>query len=132
MRRFGDREHLAYIDASIRRIEASGVADRGPEALAADPDLRAATLYRLQTMAESTQRLSDGFKEEHPEIPWRDVAAFRNRLAHGYMDVDLGVVCDVARHDLAPLGQVVRQELALDRRHQVAPPAVTDGLGWGL
>lgn len=121
MSRFGDADHLAYIQTSISQIEASGVADAGPAALAANPDLCAATLRRLETMGESARQLSEGLKEAHPEIPWRDVADFRNRLAHGHLDVDLGVVCDVARRDLAPLRHMARQELTLG-----------DDLGLGL
>jgi uncharacterized protein with HEPN domain len=125
--RYGDPDYLAYIDDRIRQVETSQVARYGPEALVTTPDLAAATLYRLQTVAESTQRLSPELKDDHPEIPWRDLGRFRNRVAHGFMDLDMGTVWDVARHDLTPLGEVVRQELARQRE-----PATADDLGLGL
>ena len=52
------------------------------------------TLYRLHTLAESTQRLSSEMKALHPEIPWEDIAGFRNRMVHGYLGVNLDIVWD--------------------------------------
>ena len=31
-------------------------------------------------------------KERHPEVPWREIAAFRNVVVHDYMGLDLGLV----------------------------------------
>lgn len=38
-------------------------------------------------MGEASRRISDEFKEEHPEIPWGRIIAQRNVLAHEYDDV---------------------------------------------
>jgi len=46
-------------------------------------------MRNLQTMAESTQRLSDAAKEAHPEVDWYKISGFRNVLVHGYLGVDL-------------------------------------------
>ena len=80
-------EHIADMSAALNRT-----ARRGKEAFLSDPDARDATIYRLQTLAESTQRLSAEFKAAHPEIPWADIARFRNRAVHGYLGVDLDIV----------------------------------------
>lgn len=32
------------------------------------------------------------FTGAHPEIPWRSVRGMRNRIAHGYFDLNLDVV----------------------------------------
>jgi uncharacterized protein with HEPN domain len=58
--------------------------------------------------------MSDTVKARHPEIPWAGIAAFRNRLAHGYVDVKLDRVWDVTERDLGPLREAVRAELARD------------------
>jgi len=59
-----DALDLAHIDEAATRIECSAV-HRGRVALTADEDLRDAIIYRLQTLAESTQRLSP---ESRPEF----------------------------------------------------------------
>ena len=45
-----------------------------------------------QTIAKSTQRLTDGIRAIEPEVPWRAIAGSRNVLLHGYFEIDLEVV----------------------------------------
>ena len=33
-------------------------------------------------------------KLERKEIPWKDVIGIRNHIAHGYLDIDGGIVFD--------------------------------------
>jgi uncharacterized protein with HEPN domain len=75
-------EHDDYI--YLKHIaDTSGLLQRtarlGKEKFPSDADVRDATIYRLQTLAESTQRLCTEFKIAHPEVPWADAARFRNR-----------------------------------------------------
>ena len=63
-----------------------------------------AVIRNLQTIAESSQRLSDGLKETEPEVPWRAIAGFRNVLVHDYFEIDLEVVLDCRRPGSAEVG----------------------------
>ena len=38
-----------------------------------------------------------------PEIPWRQVFGLRNRIAHGYFDIDVDVISEVINEDMQPL-----------------------------
>ncbi len=38
-----------------------------------------------------------------PEIPWRQVFGLRNRIAHGYFDIDVDIISEVINDDLQPL-----------------------------
>ena len=38
-----------------------------------------------------------------PEIPWRQVFGLRNRIAHGYFDIDVDIISEVITGDLQPL-----------------------------
>ena len=62
-----------------------------------------AVIRNLQTIAESTQRLSDGIRATEPEVPWRAIAGFRNVLVHDYFEIDLEVVWSVVDQDLPTL-----------------------------
>jgi uncharacterized protein with HEPN domain len=66
-----------------------------------------AVIRNLQVMAESTQRLSDSLKAAEPAVRWRDIAGFRNVLAHGYLAVDPEVVWSVVESDLPTLAEAV-------------------------
>lgn len=45
----------------------------------------------------------DGFIQAHPEVPWRNMRGMRNRMAHGYFDIDLDVVWETAQQWLPEL-----------------------------
>jgi uncharacterized protein with HEPN domain len=66
-----------------------------------------AVMRNLQTLAESTQRLSDALKATEPAIPWRDIAGFRNVLTHGYLSLDIHPVWIVIEQDLPGLAQAI-------------------------
>lgn len=43
------------------------------------------------------------FPVEHPEIPWKDIQGLRNRIAHGYFEIDLTIVWETATISLPEL-----------------------------
>jgi uncharacterized protein with HEPN domain len=44
-----------------------------------------------------------GFTLAHPEVPWRNMRGMRNRMAHGYFDVNLELVWQTAQEWLPEL-----------------------------
>lgn len=68
-----------------------------------------AVIRNLQTLAESSQRLSREIKGTEPQIPWRELAGFRNVIVHGYLGVDLGAVWLVVEQDLPALAEAVNR-----------------------
>ncbi|MBA2083586.1 hypothetical protein B1J97_17600 [Aeromonas veronii] len=43
------------------------------------------------------------FTEAHKEIPWRSMRNMRNRMAHGYFDINLDIVWDTVQELLPEL-----------------------------
>lgn len=62
-----------------------------------------AVIRNLQTMAESSQRLSGASKALAPDVPWRAISGFRNIIVHDYLGVDLDMVWQVVVVDLPSL-----------------------------
>lgn len=85
-----DRRHLAYILESIDLIR--GWAPSGRDTFLTDDLTQSTTLYRLETLTEATGKLSSQVRERHPQVTWRDITDFRNRVAHGYLALDLDLV----------------------------------------
>lgn len=49
-------------------------------------------------------KITEGrFLPLRPEIPWRQVFGLRNRIAHGYFDIDVDIISEVINDDLQPL-----------------------------
>lgn len=45
------------------------------------------------------------FAQAHPQVPWRSMRGMRNRIAHGYFDINLEVVWDTVQTALPDLLQ---------------------------
>ena len=73
-------------------------------------------IRNLQTLSESSQRLSEEARCCEPGVPWRAISGFRNILVHDYLGLDVDVVWHVLAVDLPPLG------VALMRLSKRAPP----------
>lgn len=43
------------------------------------------------------------FVSAHPEVPWRNMRGMRNRIAHGYFEINLDVVWDTVQTALPQL-----------------------------
>jgi uncharacterized protein with HEPN domain len=100
-----ERAYLAHILECTRRIQ-EDTAD-GREEFFASHIVQDAVIRNLQTLAESTKRLSAELKAAHSQIEWSNIAGLRNILVHAYFDVDLEVVWGIVQNDLPGLRQVV-------------------------
>jgi uncharacterized protein with HEPN domain len=69
-------------------------------------------IRNLQTLTESSQRLSNDIKATEPQIPWRELAGFRNVIVHGYLGMDLVAVWLVVEQDLPPLAAAIDRMVA--------------------
>lgn len=70
-----------------------------------------AVVRNLQTLAESSQRLSADVKATEAQIPWRELSGFRNVIVHDYLGIDLEAVWLVVEQDLPPLSEALRRML---------------------
>jgi uncharacterized protein with HEPN domain len=110
-----DRVHIDHILECIEWI-ARYTAD-GRDTFFSDRKTQSAVLRELQTLAESTQRLSAELKDTHPKVPWEGIAGFRNVLVHDYLGINLERVWDIVERDLPVLGaaaETMRQTLQED------------------
>ena len=62
-----------------------------------------ATLHNLQIMGEAAKNIPATVREQHPTIPWRSLARFRDVLAHQYFGIRLETVWDVVKNELPAL-----------------------------
>jgi uncharacterized protein with HEPN domain len=68
-----------------------------------------AVIRELQIVGEATKRLSQGFRQRNPDVPWQDIAGMRDKLVHDYFGVDLEAVWLAATEDVRELlGHVCR------------------------
>ena len=73
------------------------------EQLESDLRTQSAILYQVAIMGEATKRLSREFREQHPEVPWDDIAGMRDIVAHQYDRIDLDIVWQVIQRNIPEL-----------------------------
>ncbi len=104
-----DRVYLNHILLTIQKIEKHR--RLGRKRFLASETIQDAVLRNLQTMAESTQRLSEKIKATQPTIPWSDIAGFRNILVHNYLGVDLETIWGIMNDEIAELRRAIEAML---------------------
>jgi len=71
-----------------------------------DKRTQQAVVMSLIVLGEAATKVMDqhmAFAEQHKQIPWRSMRGMRNRIAHGYFDINLEVVWDTVQTALPAL-----------------------------
>ena len=105
-----DRLYLIHITECIERIE-SYIGGKDKQQFLDSTLIQDAIIRNLQTLAESTQRLSDASKETISGIDWFKIAGFRNVLVHDYLGVDIERVWNILEKDLPALKKALKKIL---------------------
>jgi uncharacterized protein with HEPN domain len=68
-----------------------------------DETLALAVVRLLEILGEAAKNVSKEYRRNYPAIPWSQIAGTRDRLIHGYFDVDIDIVWKIISTDLPPL-----------------------------
>jgi uncharacterized protein with HEPN domain len=68
-----------------------------------DRILELALVRLIEVVGEAAARVSPEGCRKYSRVPWSEITGMRNRLVHGYDQVDLDVLWDTIEHDLPPL-----------------------------
>ena len=94
------RHIVNYCEQIEQTIERFG---NSAEIFAADPIYRNAAALCILQIGELVGNLSDGFRNDHPTIPWRQIKAMRNIVAHKYGTVDAEITWEIITSDIPTL-----------------------------
>lgn len=98
------------LDAAQKAIKATKTCNRAD--LEKDEMLTLAIVRLLEILGEAAKNVSIECRDSYPDIPWRQIAGTRDRLIHGYFDVDLDVVWEIISVDLPSLVPQLEKALA--------------------
>jgi len=76
--------------------------------LDSDRMLLFAVVRAIELIGEAAGRVSIETREATPEIPWGAIIAMRNRLIHGYFDIDTEIVWKTVSEELPALLRLLR------------------------
>jgi uncharacterized protein with HEPN domain len=71
-----------------------------------------AILKELELIGEAASKISSFFQKKHPDVQWHAIVAMRNRLIHGYFDINLEIVWNTIQKEIPPLTRLLRSILS--------------------
>jgi len=105
-----DRTRLRHmLDAG--ETVAQFIAGRRREDLDADRLLLFAVVRAIEVLGEAASKVSAEARAAAPDIPWGTIVSMRNRLIHGYFDIDTTIVWKTATVEIPDLLQRLRAVL---------------------
>jgi uncharacterized protein with HEPN domain len=113
-----DRERILDMLEAIENIERH--AGKGREAFERDELIQTWIVHHLEIIGEAASKLGAGFRAAHSEVPWSEIVAMRNVIAHEYFGIDLDEIWQVVERDLPELKQKLNEiveELTLRGKH---------------
>jgi uncharacterized protein with HEPN domain len=93
------------LDSAKEAVEFA--AGKSREDLDDDRKLSLAIIKSIEIIGEAASKVSEACKAENDNIPWRDIIGMRNRLSHGYFDVNLDIVWETVQTDLPNIIKVL-------------------------
>ena len=96
------------------------VGDRSVEQVEADAMRRSALLWHL---GEAASQVPSEAKDSHPQIPWRAATRLRNRIVHGYWDIDVETLVATAVDDLPGMVTELEEAITATERLEGSDPS---------
>ncbi len=95
------------LDSANKIIEYT--ADLDFEEFCTDNKTFDAVIRNFEIIGEASIRLPGGFKQSHPQIDWKSIRGFRNRIVHDYMGIDAEIIWDIKNNFLPELISKIKQ-----------------------
>ena len=102
MKKPNDADRLNHILDAIAKIERY-VQGYDLQKFESDDVKIDAVVRNIEIIGEATTCLDRGLKAKYPQVDWRFATAIRNRLIHGYFDVDAEIIWNTTQNDLPKL-----------------------------
>ena len=74
----------------------------------ANPLLVDSIMFRIVQITENASKLTDDFKEQNKNIPWRAIKGMRNRIVHDYGEINLDIVYDTIVNSIPELYKALK------------------------
>jgi uncharacterized protein with HEPN domain len=105
------QRQLRHTDYIGHMLEAISLARSYVEGLSkddflADKKTQQAVMLNIVVIGEAATQIADEcpeFAAAHPDVPWKQMRGMRNRMAHGYFEINLDIVWDTLQQSLPEL-----------------------------
>ena len=74
-----------------------------------DDKTSSAVIRKLEIIGEAAKNIPDNIRENHPGIPWKEMAGMRDKLIHFYFGIDYNLVWQTIKNRIPE----IKKELQL-------------------
>lgn len=74
-----------------------------------DRKLLLAVIKEIEIVGEAASKISNDFQKKYSNIPWKEIVAIRNRLIHGYFDVNAEIIWNTLKNELTVLVKTLKK-----------------------
>jgi uncharacterized protein with HEPN domain len=99
------------LDHAMEAVQMAQGRDRTD--LNSDRKLNLALVRLLEIIGEAAAKVSDTTRDRIPDVPWHEIVSLRNRLIHGYDQVDFDILWQIIQYDLPRLIAQLERILSL-------------------
>jgi len=103
-----DDELLQDIRIAIENI-LEYTASMDYEAFLEDRKTQDAVTHNLEIMGEAAKNISGAFKSRHGNVPWKSLAAVRDKLIHHYFGVNYEIVWEIITNRLQEVLELLKE-----------------------
>ncbi len=99
------RDPLLYLEDTIEACDKILLYTKGTsfDEFKSDSMLFDAVVRNIEIIGEAAKNVPDSIRQEVQEVPWKEIAAMRDILAHAYFGVDSEIVWDIVKTKVEPL-----------------------------
>lgn len=99
------KETLLFIEHILKSIECIEIftKDISEEEFAKNEEKQSAVIRQIEIIGEAAKNIDEEFRDKYSEVPWKDMAAMRDKLMHHYFGIDLKIVWKTIQEDIPML-----------------------------
>jgi len=110
MKRRDYRDYLRDMLESVDDIE-SFIGGMSFEEFKRDKKTLNAVVRSIEVVGEAAKKIARALRDGHKEIPWKEMAAMRDKPTHEYFGIDVEILWKTAKDGMPPLRQLIRNFL---------------------